>query len=71
MAEGEVPEPPTARDGGETGQVAPIGEESIEELAAENLFDPAATSRIVLLWVLSPTLSAVGSYLIFEFILHL
>ncbi len=71
MAEGEVSEPPTTRDGGETGQVAPIGEESVEELAAENLFDSAATSRIVLLWVLSPTLSAVGSYLIFEFILHL
>ena len=28
-------------------------------------FGPAVGSRIVLLWVLSPSLSAVGSYLLF------
>ncbi|WP_049969495.1 inorganic phosphate transporter [Haladaptatus cibarius] len=69
VAEGEVPTPPKSRDGGETPEVPPIGEESIEELAAESLFDPAATSRIVVLWVLSPTISAVGSYILFEFVL--
>ncbi|GKZ13214.1 inorganic phosphate transporter [Haladaptatus sp. T7] len=70
VADGDVPDSGTVGDGGEAGEVPPIGEESIEELTAENLFDPAATSRIVLLWVLSPTLSAVGSFLIFEFILN-
>ncbi len=69
VAEGEVPATPTSRDGGETPVVPPIGEEDIEELTAESLFDPAATSRIVVLWILSPTLSAVGSYVLFEFVL--
>ncbi|WP_227353213.1 inorganic phosphate transporter [Haladaptatus salinisoli] len=69
VAEGETSAPPASRDGGETPEVPPIGEEDIEELAAESLFDPAATSRIVVLWILSPTLSAVGSYVLFEFVL--
>ncbi|WP_458185751.1 anion permease [Haladaptatus sp. NG-WS-4] len=69
VAEGEVPTPPASRDGGETPEVPPIGEEEFEELAAESLFDPAAVSRIVVLWILSPTLSAVGSYLLFELFL--
>ncbi|WP_435155500.1 inorganic phosphate transporter [Haladaptatus sp. DFWS20] len=69
VAEGEVPTPPTSRDGGETPDVPPIGEEDLEELAEKTLFDPAATSRIVVLWILSPTVSAVGSYILFEFVL--
>ncbi|MFC6764722.1 inorganic phosphate transporter [Natrinema soli] len=50
--------------------VPPIGEEEIDELAAESLFDPAATSRIVFLWVLTPTLSTIGAYLLFSIILE-
>lgn len=41
--------------------VRPIGEEDIEELTADSLFDPAATSRIVILRILTPSLSVVGS----------
>ena len=49
--------------------VRPIGEEDIEELTAESLFDPAATKLIVILWILTPSLSVVGSYLLFAFLL--
>ncbi|MEF8887830.1 MAG: inorganic phosphate transporter [Haloarculaceae archaeon] len=59
LAEGEVPEPEDDSD------VAPIGEERPEELPAESLFDPAATARIVSLWVLTPALSVTGAYLLF------
>ncbi len=52
-----------------TPEVPPIGEEEFDELAAESLFDPAATSRIVFLWVLTPTLSAIGAYLLFALVL--
>ncbi|WP_335999850.1 inorganic phosphate transporter [Halorientalis halophila] len=49
--------------------VPEIGAEAPEEVSAESLFDPAATARIVTLWVLSPVLSVVGSYLLFAFLL--
>ena len=49
--------------------VVPIGEEDLEELTAESLFDPVATSRIVILWILSPLLSVAGSYVLFAFLL--
>jgi PiT family inorganic phosphate transporter len=45
--------------------VQPIGKEEPHRLNRKALFDPAAVSRIVLLWVLTPTLSVVGSYLVF------
>ena len=61
LAEGEVPEEPDA-------EVAPIGEERPEELPAESLFDPAATARIVSLWVITPALSVTGAYLLFSLI---
>ncbi|WP_058990890.1 inorganic phosphate transporter [Haloarcula sp. CBA1128] len=63
LAAGESPTPETSPS------VPAIGEEDIEELTAENLFDPAATSRIVILWVLTPSLSVVGSYLLFALLL--
>jgi PiT family inorganic phosphate transporter len=53
----------------ESPQVSPISEEDIEAPTAESLFDPAATSRIVILWILTPSLSVVGSYLFFAFLL--
>ncbi|WP_299262945.1 inorganic phosphate transporter [Halorientalis sp.] len=58
--EAEAPtEPPEEVD------VPGIGKEEPEEVTAESLFDPAATARIVTLWVLTPVLSVVGSYLLF------
>jgi len=50
-------------------EVPPIGEGEFDELAAESLFDPAAAGRIVFLWVLTPTLSATGAYLLFALLL--
>jgi PiT family inorganic phosphate transporter len=63
LAEGEAPDPEE--------RVAPedvpgIGEEPPEKLPAESLFDSGATARIVVLWVLTPTLSLVGAYLLFS-----
>ena len=48
-------------------EVTPIGEEETEELAASDLFDPATTGRVIILWVLTPSISAVLSFLLFEF----
>jgi phosphate/sulfate permease len=48
-----------------TGTVPKIGEEKPEELPEDDLFDAAATGRIVTMWLLTPTVSAVGSYLVF------
>jgi len=66
LAEGEAPDPGEQQvaDGG----VARIGEETPAELPAESLFDPAATARIVVLWVLTPTLAVVGAYLLFSLV---
>jgi phosphate/sulfate permease len=59
----------TVAETGEGPAVQPIGDEEPERLNKKALFDPAATSRIVLLWVLTPTLSVVGSYLLFLLVL--
>lgn len=67
LASGETGEQTDQWDSGTT--VPPIGEEDITELAAESLFDPAATSRIVILWILVPSLSVVSSYLLFTLLL--
>jgi PiT family inorganic phosphate transporter len=67
LASGEAPDPEDQHD--EPPSVPPIGEEEIEELTAESLFDPAATRRIVILWILTPSLSVVGSYLLFAVLL--
>jgi PiT family inorganic phosphate transporter len=61
LAAGEPPGEPED----DTPEVPKIGEESPDDLPGESLFDPAATARIVFLWVLSPSLSVVGSYLLF------
>jgi PiT family inorganic phosphate transporter len=49
--------------------VPPIGEERIGERSAESLFDRAATRRIIILWILAPSLSVVGSYLLFALVM--
>ncbi|WP_435334193.1 anion permease [Haloarchaeobius sp. TZWWS8] len=46
--------------------VAPIGEEKPDELAASDLFDPGTTARVIGLWILTPSISAVASYLLFS-----
>jgi PiT family inorganic phosphate transporter len=59
-------------DGEETASdpddVAKIGEEDPDEITAADLFDPAATGRVVMLWILTPSISAVASYLVFEYL---
>lgn len=46
--------------------VPKIGEEDPEALAESPLlFERAATGRVVFLWILAPTVSTIGSYLIF------
>ena len=67
LASGEAPDPQNQQTDGQS--VPQIGEEDIEELTAETLFDPAATTRIVVLWILTPSLSVVGSYLLFALLL--
>jgi phosphate/sulfate permease len=65
LAEGDAPDPEKqVPDGGVPG----IGEEPAQELSAESLFDPVATARIVVLWVLTPTLSVAGAYLLFSLV---
>jgi PiT family inorganic phosphate transporter len=58
----------SAPDGGPDA-VPKIGEEDPDRLTAEDLFDPASTGRVVMLWILTPTISAVSSYLVFNFLL--
>ena len=67
LASGESPADQDPSGGSQP--VTPIGEESAEDLSAESLFDPAATTRIVSLWLLTPSASAVGSYLLFLLVL--
>ena len=37
-------------------------------LAAPELFDPATTGRVIVLWILTPSISALASYLLFEYV---
>ncbi len=48
------------------GTVPPIGEDDTAALTAEDLFDPATTGRVVMLWILTPSLAAVGSFAVFR-----
>ena len=55
--------------GGPDGDPVPgIGEEMPEQLDTTDLFDPATTGRVVLMWVLTPSISAATSFLLFEFV---
>jgi len=47
-----------------------VGEEYPGQLPAESLFDPAATARIVALWVITPTISVVGAYALFSLLVY-
>jgi PiT family inorganic phosphate transporter len=50
----------------DTSDVVPIGEETPEEVTTAELFDPGATGRVVVLWIMTPTMSAIASYLVFR-----
>ena len=67
LAEGDENPPTTPAESDVS--VPPIGEEEFGELSAESLFDPAATARIVTLWVITPVVSVVGSYALFSLML--
>ncbi|MFB6122590.1 MAG: anion permease [Haloferacaceae archaeon] len=64
LAEGKVPDPDKQQVAEE--RVPGVGEEEPEDLSAESLFDPAATARIVALWVVTPSMSVVGAYALFS-----
>lgn len=49
-------------------QVSPIGNEAPDEFVASELFNPRATARVITLWILTPTISATASYLLFRFV---
>ena len=49
-------------------EVPQMGEERPEELTAADLFDPATTGRVVVLWILTPSIAAVASFLLFTFV---
>ncbi|MFC4551770.1 MULTISPECIES: inorganic phosphate transporter [Halorussus] len=48
-------------------EVRRIGEDDPSQLQTADLFDPAATGRVIMLWILTPTISALASFLLFEF----
>jgi PiT family inorganic phosphate transporter len=54
-----------ARDG-PTGAVPRIGEADPDAPRTADLFDPSTTGRVVVLWVLTPSLAAVASFLLFS-----
>ncbi|MHB9287531.1 anion permease [Halobacteriales archaeon Cl-PHB] len=63
-------EEPVDPDGGAPA-VPPIGEDDTAALTAEDLFDPATTGRVVMLWILTPSLAAVGSFAVFRLLFSL
>ncbi|MFB6173592.1 MAG: anion permease [Halobacteriales archaeon] len=48
-------------------EVPPVGEES-SEIAARNLFDPGTTGRVIFFWILTPSVSAFASFLLFSLV---
>jgi PiT family inorganic phosphate transporter len=50
-------------------EVPAIGEEATDDVTAGELFDPGATGRVIVLWMMTPSVAAAGSYLVFEFLL--
>ncbi len=52
----------------EQDKVAKIGEEEPKTLKARDLFDPSTTGRVIVLWILTPSISALASYLLFALV---
>jgi PiT family inorganic phosphate transporter len=55
-------------DGGRTASVPRIGDEEPSELTSNDLFDPSTTGRVVMLWIMTPSLSAAASFVLFELV---
>jgi len=56
----------------ERGTVPRIGEEADPgDITPQDLFDPGTTGRVIGLWILTPSLSAALSYLLFQFVLRM
>jgi Phosphate/sulphate permeases len=53
----------------ETSDVPDIGAEGPADLDEQSLFDPAAAKRIVVMWVLTPSLAVAASYPVFAVLL--
>ena len=64
LAEGKILGPDRQHVSGDG--VSSVGEVDPEELSSEGLFHHAAAARIVTLWVITPTMSVVGSYALFS-----
>jgi PiT family inorganic phosphate transporter len=56
----------TADEGSGSEDVQRIGEENPDDLRASDLYDPAATARVISLWIFSPSAAATVSYLFFR-----
>ncbi|SEO61700.1 inorganic phosphate transporter, PiT family [Halogranum amylolyticum] len=63
---GEGPEISVNALAAETREVRPVGERE-DDLLADDLFDPGTTGRVIFFWILTPSLSALASYLLFAF----
>ena len=59
----------TDGSGSEPGSIAAIGDEDPDDVAARDLFDPSTTGRVIALWILTPTIAALASYLVFAYVL--
>ena len=69
-AEDEEESVATDGRGDDEGPTVPkIGDEDPDDVSARDLFDPSTTGRVIALWILTPTISAVASYLVFRFLL--
>jgi PiT family inorganic phosphate transporter len=66
--QGEAAMSVNALAGDPPDDVPKMGEEDPAELAAADLFDPSTTGRVIALWLLTPSLSALGSFLVFEYL---
>jgi PiT family inorganic phosphate transporter len=64
---GEGPEVSINALAAETREVRPVGERE-DDLLAEDLFNPGTTGRVIFFWILTPSLSALASYLLFAFV---
>ena len=66
LADDETPDPDIQQVPPE--RVSQVGEKDAEESSADSLFDSTAAARIVALWVITPSVSVLGAYLLFSFI---
>ncbi|MFB6254002.1 MAG: anion permease [Halobacteriaceae archaeon] len=66
LAERETPEPSDQEV--PVDEIPAVGEEDPHHLPKESLFNPAATARIVFLWIFTPTLAVFCAYLLFVFL---